>query len=181
MAANTNTAALNAENARAPNTYENPNANPATSQGIAGSAMREHHRLGGDVTNPDAGYRGTTAPTGAQPEFSSTTGTGVGSSIGREANATGAAATHANTGHTGTVGGGDAPTTKGGGIGQQIKGAFAQTHGVGEVLRGKFNSAVDTMAGDTTGQAKDKVVTTGGEREYANKDFVKKGTTDKAL
>ncbi|KAK2037989.1 hypothetical protein LZ31DRAFT_546516 [Colletotrichum somersetense] len=80
-----------------------------------------------------------------------------------------------------TVGGGDAATTHSGGIGQQIKGAFAQGHGVGEVLRGKFNSAVDTAAGDPQGQAKNKEIATGGEREFATKDFVKKGTLDKAL
>ncbi|EXF84891.1 hypothetical protein CFIO01_12897 [Colletotrichum fioriniae PJ7] len=82
---------------------------------------------------------------------------------------------------TSTVGGGDAPTTRSGGIGQQIKGAFAQGHGMGEVIRGKFNSAVDTAAGDSQGMAKNKNVTTGGEREFATKDFVKKGTLDKAL
>ncbi|KAK1994524.1 hypothetical protein LX36DRAFT_660453 [Colletotrichum falcatum] len=80
-----------------------------------------------------------------------------------------------------TVGGGDAATTHSGGIGQQIKGAFAQGHGVGEVLRSKFNSAVDTAAGDPQGQAKNKGIATGGEREFATKDFVKKGTLDKAL
>ncbi|EFQ32448.1 hypothetical protein CGRA01v4_05873 [Colletotrichum graminicola] len=80
-----------------------------------------------------------------------------------------------------TVGGGDAATTHSGGVGQQIKGAFAQGHGVGEVLRGKFNSAVDTAAGDPQGQAKNKNVATGGEREFATKGFVKKGTLDKAL
>ncbi|KAK1623716.1 hypothetical protein BDP81DRAFT_286469, partial [Colletotrichum phormii] len=82
---------------------------------------------------------------------------------------------------TSTIGGGDAPTTHSGGIGQQIKGAFAQGHGMGEVIRGKFNSAVDTAAGDPQGMAKNKNVTTGGEREFATKDFVKKGTLDKAL
>ncbi|KAF6829329.1 hypothetical protein CPLU01_07971 [Colletotrichum plurivorum] len=116
----------------------------------------------------------------SQPGYGSTTGAGVESSIGREANATGIAATHASTGSQ-TIGGGDAPTTHGGGIGHQIKGAFAQGHGVGEVLRGKFNSAVDTMAGDSEGLAKDKVTTTGGEREFANREFVKKGTSDKAI
>ncbi|KAK2005615.1 hypothetical protein LZ32DRAFT_611945 [Colletotrichum eremochloae] len=82
---------------------------------------------------------------------------------------------------TSTVGGGDAATTHSGGIGQQIKGALAQGHGVGEVLRGKFNSAVDTAAGDPQGQVKNKNIATGGEREFASKDFVKKGTLDKAL
>ncbi|KAK1709478.1 hypothetical protein BDP67DRAFT_361902, partial [Colletotrichum lupini] len=82
---------------------------------------------------------------------------------------------------TSTIGGGDAPTTRSGGIGQQIKGAFAQGHGMGEVIRGKFNSAVDTAAGDSQGMAKNKNITTGGEREFATKDFVKKGTLDKAL
>ncbi|KAF6825991.1 hypothetical protein CMUS01_09623 [Colletotrichum musicola] len=180
MSANTNTAALKAENASSANAYQKPNTDPAISQGVGATNLGEH-RVGGDSTNPDAGYRGATAPAGAQPGYSSTTGaTGVESSIRREANATGTAATHASTGSQ-TIGGGDAPTTHGGGIGHQIKGVFAQGHGVGEVLRGKFNSAVDTMAGDSEGLAKDKVTTTGGEREFANRDFVKKGTTDKAI
>ncbi|TDZ31483.1 hypothetical protein C8035_v001354 [Colletotrichum spinosum] len=174
---NTNTATLDAENGTA-NTYQNPNVNPSTSQGVGptgASANLGQQRLGGDSTNPDAGYRGTTVPTGA-------VNTGVGSSIGSEANATGTAATHTGFGAgNSTVGGGDAPTTHGGGVGHQIKGAFAQGHGVGEVLRGKFNSAVDTMAGDSEGLAKDKRTTTGGEREFAHKDFVKKGTMDKAI
>ncbi|KAF9869723.1 hypothetical protein CkaCkLH20_12766 [Colletotrichum karsti] len=180
MAANTNTAALNAENLGTGNTYQNPSVNPTATQGTAATNIGEQ-RLGGDSTNPDAGYHGTTAPAGAQAGYGSTTSTGVGSSIGREANVPATTATHAHTGPAGQVGGGDAPTTHGGGIGHQIKGAFAQTHGVGEVLRGKFNSAVDTVAGDSEGLAKNKNITTGGEREFANKDFVKKGTTDKAL
>ncbi|KAI8281655.1 hypothetical protein K4K60_003990 [Colletotrichum sp. SAR11_57] len=142
MAANTNTATLDAENA-----YQSPTV-PQTN---------------------DAAYTNTTA----------TTGTGVGSALGSGNHVAGNPATHAGT-HA-TVGGGDAPTTRSGGIGGQIKGALAQGHGVGEVLRGKFNSAVDTAAGDTAGQAKNKNIATGGEREFAGKDFVKKGTLDKAL
>ncbi|KAJ0350821.1 hypothetical protein COL154_007536 [Colletotrichum chrysophilum] len=159
MAANTNTATLDAENA-----YQSPTV-PQTN---------------------DAAYTKTTV----------TTGTGVGSAVGSGNHVAGNPATHAGT-HA-TVGGGDAPTTRSGGIGGQIKGALAQGHvsnlwqivetcvancrqGVGEVLRGKFNSAVDTAAGDTAGQAKNKNIATGGEREFAGKDFVKKGTLDKAL
>lgn len=103
MSANTNTTALNAENASTANTYQNTSVNSAASQG-----------LGGGSTNSSAGY-------------GSTAGAGVDSSIGREANATGTAATHAGTGRQ-TIGGGDAPTTHGGGIGHQIKGVFAQGH-----------------------------------------------------
>ncbi|OHE99034.1 hypothetical protein CORC01_05724 [Colletotrichum orchidophilum] len=131
MAANTNTATLNAETAGGANAYENPNLNTTTSHA---------------------------ATTGQDPATHSTS---------RAA--------------TSTIGGGDAPTTHSGGIGQQIKGAFAQGHGMGEVIRGKFNSAVDTAAGDPQGMAKNKNITTGGEREFATKDFVKKGTLDKAL
>ncbi|KZL75545.1 chitin synthase 2, partial [Colletotrichum tofieldiae] len=134
MASNTNTAALDAQNA---NIYQNPNLNPTTTQ----------------TTTTQQ-----TTTTGQVPETHPTSRAAVS-----------------------TIGGGDAPTTHSGGIGQQIKGAFAQGHGVGEVIRGKFNSAVDTAAGDPQGQAKNKNIATGGEREFANKDFVKKGTLDKAL
>ncbi|OLN87859.1 hypothetical protein CCHL11_00149 [Colletotrichum chlorophyti] len=175
MAANTHTASLDAENLSTNTTYQNPNVNPTTSQGTAGVNLGER-RLGGASTDPDAGYSATTG-TGAAGAG------GVGSSIGKEASVTGsdAATQTPSRAANSTVGGGDAPTTHGGGIGQQIKGVFAQGHGVGEVLRGKFNSAVDTMAGDSEGLAEDKTVTTGGEREFANRDFAKKGTTDKAL
>ncbi|WYZ35108.1 hypothetical protein EsH8_I_001384 [Colletotrichum jinshuiense] len=184
MASNTNTASLNAENLGPSNTYENPNVNPTTSQGFAtGGSNLGNQRLGGGSTNPNAGYRGTEAPMAAEPGYGSTASVGgVENSIGRGAGTTGNPATlHSANPTTSTIGGGDARTTRTGGIGHQIKGALAQGHGVGEVIRGKFNSAVDTAAGDVQGQAKNKNITTGGEREFAGKEFVKKGTTDKAL
>ncbi|TPX06805.1 uncharacterized protein E0L32_002301 [Thyridium curvatum] len=64
---------------------------------------------------------------------------------------------------------------------QGIKGVFAQGHGIGESLRGNINSAIDTLTGDHTEKAKDEEVARGGFREFANKEFEKKGTTDKAL
>ncbi|KAI6627173.1 hypothetical protein MCOR14_008751 [Pyricularia oryzae] len=163
----TNTASINAGQG-AGNTYQNPNINPSTSQGVgagAGSMNLGQQRLGGDSTNPDGASRGTSA-------------TQLGSSLGQEASGTGAAATSGVGANSSTVGGGDAPTSRTGGIAGQIKGAFAQGHGVGEILRGKVNSAVDTMAGDSQGMAIDKRTTTAGEREYANKEFAKKTSTD---
>jgi hypothetical protein len=52
---------------------------------------------------------------------------------------------------------------------------------VGESLRGNINSAIDSFTGDTAKQAHDEEVARGGFREVANKDFEKKGTSDKAL
>ncbi|CCF44635.1 hypothetical protein CH063_03382 [Colletotrichum higginsianum] len=146
MATNTNTAALDAQNA---NTYQNVDAyqNPSVNSNVNPNA------------NPATTQTTTQTTTTSQAPVTHPTSTAA----------------------TSTIGGGDAPTTHSGGIGQQIKGAFAQGHGVGEVLRGKFNSAVDTAAGDPQGQAKNKNITTGGEREFATKDFVRKGTLDKAL
>ncbi|GJC92600.1 hypothetical protein ColKHC_01426 [Colletotrichum higginsianum] len=160
MATNTNTAALDAQNA---NTYQNVDAyqNPSVNSNVNPNV------------NPATTQTTTQTTTTSQAPVTHPTSTAA----------------------TSTIGGGDAPTTHSGGIGQQIKGAFAQGHmaiapvmtdltkyqGVGEVLRGKFNSAVDTAAGDPQGQAKNKNITTGGEREFATKDFVKKGTLDKAL
>ncbi|KAH8845490.1 hypothetical protein MCOR27_007102 [Pyricularia oryzae] len=169
----TNTASINAGQG-AGNTYQNPNINPSTSQGVgagAGSMNLGQQRLGGDSTNPDGASRGTTTQ-------NSTSATQLGSSLGQEASGTGAAATSGVGANSSTVGGGDAPTSRTGGIAGQIKGAFAQGHGVGEILRGKVNSAVDTMAGDSQGMAIDKRTTTAGEREYANKEFAKKTSTD---
>ncbi|TLS26366.1 hypothetical protein PpBr36_04912 [Pyricularia pennisetigena] len=160
----TNTASLNAGQG-AGNTYQNPNVNPSTSQGVGAGTNLGQQRLGGDSTNPDGASRGTSA-------------TQLGSSLGQEASATDAAAAGGVGANNSTIGGGDAPTSRTGGVAQQIKGAFAQGHGVGEILRGKVNSAVDTMAGDSQGMAIDKRTTTAGEREFANREFAKKTSTD---
>lgn len=53
--------------------------------------------------------------------------------------------------------------------------------GLGESLRGNINSAIDSLTGDKTKQAHDEEVARGGYREFANKEFEKKGTMDKAL
>ncbi|TLD18000.1 hypothetical protein PspLS_10472, partial [Pyricularia sp. CBS 133598] len=164
----TNTASLSAGQG-AGNTYQNPNVNPSTTQGT-GHMNLGQQRIGGDSTNPDGASRGTTQNT--------TSATQLGSSLGQEASGTGAAATGGVGANNSTIGGGDAPTSRTGGVAGQIKGAFAKGHGVGEILRGKVNSAVDTMAGDSQGMAIDKRTTTAGEREYANKEFAKKTSTD---
>ncbi|RKU39749.1 hypothetical protein DL546_000233 [Coniochaeta pulveracea] len=84
----------------------------------------------------------------------------------------------ANTSVTGTT---QATENTGERVARGVKGVFAQGHGVGESLRGNINSAIDSFTGDTTKQAHDEEVARGGFREVANKEFEKKGTTDKAL
>lgn len=121
----TNTASLNAGQG-AGNTYQNPNINPSTSQGT-GSVNLGQQRLGGDSTNPDGASRGTTT----QNDISATQ---LGSSLGQEASGTGASSTNGVGSNSSTIGGGDAPTSRTGGVAQQIKGAFAQGH----VSRGDF-------------------------------------------
>lgn len=56
-----------------------------------------------------------------------------------------------------------------------------KNQGVGEALRGNINSAIDNFTGDTAKQAHDEEVARGGFREVQNKEFEKRGTSDKAL
>ncbi|KAH7347240.1 hypothetical protein B0T11DRAFT_140539 [Plectosphaerella cucumerina] len=69
----------------------------------------------------------------------------------------------------------------GGGLVESVKGRIAQVHGIGESTRGHFNSTVNGLMHDKEGQRKDAAVAAGGEREFANKDFERHGTMDKAL
>lgn len=65
--------------------------------------------------------------------------------------------------------------------GRNIKGVFAQGHGLGEILRGNINAAIDTLTGDKVGQAKDEETARRGYREFETRQFEKKGPTDKVL
>lgn len=67
------------------------------------------------------------------------------------------------------------------GVGRDIKGAFAKGHGLGEIIRGEFNSAIDTLTGDKVGQAKNEEVARKGYREFETRRFEKKGPTDTVL
>ncbi|KAI4719227.1 hypothetical protein E4T48_04574 [Aureobasidium sp. EXF-10727] len=71
--------------------------------------------------------------------------------------------------------------TKGAEAGQGLKGMFAKGHGIGESIRGNINSAIDGFTGDDASLAKNEQVARGGEQEFQTGDFVRKGTTDKAL
>ncbi|KAI5212908.1 hypothetical protein AUEXF2481DRAFT_81254 [Aureobasidium subglaciale EXF-2481] len=93
------------------------------------------------------------------------------------------------TGATHTTTGAANPTTtstttggnKGAEVGQGLKGLFAKGHGIGESIRGNINGAIDGFTGDNASLAKNEQVARGGEQEFRTGDFVKKGTTDKAL
>jgi len=52
-----------------------------------------------------------------------------------------------------------------------LKGVFAGIHGAGEALRGTVNSAVDEVAGDAHGKAKNDAVTVGGVNEMESGQF----------
>ncbi|KAI5204234.1 hypothetical protein E4T39_03688 [Aureobasidium subglaciale] len=93
------------------------------------------------------------------------------------------------TGATHTTTGTVHPTTtstttgnnKGAEVGQGLKGLFAKGHGIGESIRGNINGAIDGFTGDDASLAKNEQIARGGEQEFRSGDFVKKGTTDKAL
>lgn len=59
------------------------------------------------------------------------------------------------------------------GIINKAKGVVAQTHGLGENLRGNFNAAVDTAFNDKKGQRIDEATASKGEREVINKQRLK--------
>lgn len=102
-------------------------------------------------------------------------------------------ANHPTTTHTTTS------ATKGESAGQGLKGMFAKGHvrspvssvlhtslanhqkGIGESIRGNVNAAIDGFTGDDASLAKNERIARGGEQEFRQGDFVKKGTTDKAL
>ncbi|KAK4161612.1 hypothetical protein QBC43DRAFT_323314 [Cladorrhinum sp. PSN259] len=66
-------------------------------------------------------------------------------------------------------------------VARNIKGVVAQGHGLGESLRGNIMSGIDSLVGDKEKQPVHEAIARGGEREFLNKDFEKKGTMDKAL
>ncbi|KAI9047070.1 hypothetical protein LZ554_009144 [Drepanopeziza brunnea f. sp. 'monogermtubi'] len=52
-----------------------------------------------------------------------------------------------------------------------VKGVLAGIHGLGEKVRGEFNSAVDGAAGDREGLARNRAVAEAGERERVTGRF----------
>ncbi|KAJ5034897.1 uncharacterized protein L3040_008165 [Drepanopeziza brunnea f. sp. 'multigermtubi'] len=52
-----------------------------------------------------------------------------------------------------------------------VKGVLAGIHGLGEKVRGEFNSAVDGAAGDREGVARNRAVAEAGERERLTGSF----------
>lgn len=70
---------------------------------------------------------------------------------------------------------------QGGGFVETVKGRVAQVHGIGESARGHFNSTMSNLLHDDKGREKNAKIIAGGEREFANKEFERHGTTDKAL
>ncbi|KAK6580312.1 hypothetical protein PZA11_007334 [Diplocarpon coronariae] len=55
--------------------------------------------------------------------------------------------------------------------GHGVKGLLAGIHGLGEKVRGEFNGAVDVVAGDEEGLAKDHAVADAGDRERLTGTF----------
>ncbi|KAK5988945.1 hypothetical protein PT974_10443 [Cladobotryum mycophilum] len=70
---------------------------------------------------------------------------------------------------------GDTPSGTGTGIGNKIKGMAAQGHGLGEALRANVGAAVDTMAGDKEGQARNEEIARKGRYEINERQFAPKG------
>ncbi|KAL3426892.1 hypothetical protein PVAG01_00401 [Phlyctema vagabunda] len=52
-----------------------------------------------------------------------------------------------------------------------VKGAIAAVHGVGETMRGKFNSKVDQQFNEPTGVAKNEAIAAQGEQELDTGKF----------
>lgn len=124
----------------------------------------------------DRDHRG--APGAAAPGVGST---GYGTSTTTAGTGTGFAGAHGTHTTDTSTAGVTARENTGERAARGIKGVFAQGHGIGESLRGNINSAIDSLTGDKAKQAHDEEVARGGFREVANKEFEKKGTTDKAL
>ncbi|KAK4167819.1 hypothetical protein QBC43DRAFT_361382 [Cladorrhinum sp. PSN259] len=123
------------------------------------------------TTSSNLGYNNT--PAAQQPPAASDA-TGNLNSHHLNSTATNTTATTENTGER---------------VARNIKGVVAQGHichqssipGLGESLRGNIMSGIDSLVGDKQKQPEHEAIARGGEREFMNKEFERKGTMDKAL
>jgi len=112
--------------------------------------------------NTGSGYGNTNTGPTTTHHSANTAGTGTGAGT----TGTGVAGTTTNTTTTGNSTGSKIREAGGG-----IKGVLAGIHGVGEKVRGEFNSAVDEGFNEPTGVAKNKAVANAGDAERHTGQF----------